>query len=68
MAECNQSLDSDKESRSDSSSDSTPSKPPKKLKHCGGLLTLSPKQYDWLNPYNQAWASHHQFQQATMSS
>ena len=65
MAECNQSLASDDESSS--SSDSSRDKPFKKIKHQGGgLLMPTPAQLDPLNPYNQAWTSHHHFQQATM--
>ena len=64
--ECNQSLDSDEEeNRSDSSSDSCGSRPPKKMRRWG-VLTPSKKEFDPLNPYNQAWSSRHQFNAATM--
>ena len=66
MAECNQSLDSDEEeNRCDSSSDSCGSRPPKKVRQ-QGVLTPSKKEFDPLNPYNQAWSSRHQFNAATM--
>ena len=66
MSECNQSLGSDDENRSDSSSDSEQNSPTPKKARIGQLLTPSPKQLDPLNPYNQAWSSQRQFQQATM--
>ena len=69
IAECNQCLASDEEDNCDTSSDSSRDQPPKrKVRRRTGVLTPTPAQFDPLNPYNQAWSSQHQFQQATMQA